>query len=76
MSPVRSIHDKISGKVDGSDVDPTAPQDAVGGTVSEDTVDQYAEQILADNHEEFKDAIKNRLMEKLSPNSEAAVSGN
>ncbi|SDR12363.1 hypothetical protein [Actinopolyspora saharensis] len=66
---VDPIARKLAHRADGSDVDPTSPQDTVGTSISEDTMDQYAEQVLTDNREEFKEAIKKHLAEKLSTNS-------
>jgi hypothetical protein len=62
-----AIHKKLTGQnVDGSDVDPAAPQDTVGAPIPEGVVEDYADQIMTENSEDFKKLIKKRLTEKLS----------
>jgi hypothetical protein len=51
-------------KVDGSDADPSAPQDTVGAPLSEEAVADGVDQVMAEVDAELREAIRARIGDK------------
>ncbi|MGP3968200.1 hypothetical protein [Streptomyces sp. 6N223] len=62
---VRDLAEKLP-HVDGSDTDLGAPQDTVDASVTEDSIAEAADQVMAEINEDIKEIIKKMLTEKLS----------